>query len=56
MAIGLVEKYDLRAADSLQLAAGLEWCGNTPLNKLFLTSDRRLQDAALLTGFNAMLV
>jgi predicted nucleic acid-binding protein len=55
-AVGLVEKYDLRAADSLQLAAGLEWCGKTPLNRLFLTGDRRLQDAALLTGFDAMLV
>jgi predicted nucleic acid-binding protein len=55
-AVGLVEKYDLRAADSLQLAAGLEWCGKTPLNRLFLTGDRKLQDAALLTGFDAMLV
>lgn len=55
-AIGLVEKYDLRAADSLQLAAALVWCGHAPSNRLFLTGDHRLQDAALLTGFNAMLV
>lgn len=56
IAIGLVEKYDLRAADSLQLAAALKWCGNAPSNRLFLTGDRRLQDAALLAGFDATLV
>jgi predicted nucleic acid-binding protein len=55
-AIGLVEKYDLRAADSLQLAAALEWCGYSPSNRLFLTADRKLQDAALLAGFDAKLV
>jgi predicted nucleic acid-binding protein len=55
-AVELVEKYDLRAADSLQLAAGLQWCGQVPLHRLFLTGDRRLQDAALLSGFDAMLI
>jgi hypothetical protein len=55
-AVEPVEKYDLRAADFLRLAAGLEWCGKTPLNEVFLTADRRLQDAAVLTGFDAMLV
>src|SRR6266566_2418687 len=26
----LVDRYDLRAADALQLAAALEWCGHVP--------------------------
>jgi len=52
-AIRLVERYDLRAADSLQLAAALEWCEHAPHGRIFLTGDRRLQDAALLTGFDA---
>ena len=49
----LVELYDLRAADALQLAAALDWCENVPQNRIFLTTDRRLQQAALLSGFDA---
>jgi len=49
----LVERYDLRAADSLQLAATLEWCEYSPNNRVFLTADQKLRDAALLTGFDA---
>lgn len=29
-AVQLVERYDLRAADSLQLAAALAWCEDAP--------------------------
>ena len=49
----LVDRYDLRAADSLQLAAALEWCENAPQGRVFLTADQRLRDAALLSGFDA---
>jgi predicted nucleic acid-binding protein len=52
-ATDLVERYDLRTADSLQLAAALEWCEDTPQGRVFLTSDQRLRDAALLSGFDA---
>lgn len=52
--IQLVERYDLRAADSFQLAAALEWCEYTPQSRVFLTADQRLRDAALLSGFDAM--
>ncbi len=52
-AIQLVDRYDLRAADSLQLAATLEWCEYAPANRVFLTADQKLRDAALLTGFDA---
>jgi predicted nucleic acid-binding protein len=49
----LVDRYDLRAADSFQLAAALEWCEDAPQGRVFLTADRRLRDVALLSGFDA---
>ena len=49
----LVERYDLRAADSLQLAAALEWCEHAPHGRVFLTPDQRLRHAASLIGFDA---
>jgi predicted nucleic acid-binding protein len=49
----LVDRYDLRAADALQLAAMLEWCEYAPEDRVFLTYDQKLRDAALLTGFDA---
>jgi uncharacterized protein len=52
-AIQLVERYDLRAADSFQLAAALEWCEDVPQGRVFLTTDQRLREAALLSGFDA---
>lgn len=52
-AMQLVEHYDLRAADALQLSAALEWCEDIPLGRVFLTADQKLRDAALLSGFNA---
>jgi predicted nucleic acid-binding protein len=51
--IQLVERYDLRAADSFQLAAALEWCENAPQGRVFLTTDQKLRAAALLSGFDA---
>jgi predicted nucleic acid-binding protein len=50
-AIKLVDRYDLHAADSLQLAAAIEWCKNATHGREFLTNDRKLRDAALLCGF-----
>ena len=52
-ALRLVERYDLRAADSLQLAAALEWCEDVPNGRVFLTADESLREAALLAGFDA---
>jgi len=51
-AASLVERHDLRAGDALQLAAALEWCDNRPRGRAFLTADRRLREAALLSGFD----
>lgn len=52
-AIDLVDRYDLRAADSLQLAAALEWCEDAPQGHIFLSADQKLREAASLSGFNA---
>jgi len=49
----LVDRYDLLAADSFQLAAALEWCEGASQGRVFLTADRRLREAALLSGFDA---
>jgi len=51
-AVQIVSRYDLRAADSLQLAAALDWCEDVPGGRVFLTADKRLRDAALLSGFD----
>jgi predicted nucleic acid-binding protein len=48
----LVDHYDLRAADALQLAAALEWCQDVPDGRLFLTADHRLREASILSGFD----
>jgi predicted nucleic acid-binding protein len=53
-AVQLVERYDLRAGDSLQLAAALSWCEDVPQGRVFLTADQKLREAALLSGFDAM--
>lgn len=52
-AVGLVEDYDLRAADALQLAAALGWCEDEPQDRVFLTLDQKLREAALRCGFDA---
>jgi predicted nucleic acid-binding protein len=49
----LVDRYDLRAADSFQLAAALEWCEDYPQGRVFLTADGRLREAARSSGFDA---
>ena len=55
-AVQLVERYDLRAADSLQLAAALIWCEDVPQGHVFLTADQKLREAALLSGFDAKMI
>jgi len=50
-ACSLLELHPLRAADALQLAAALEWCEGEPRGNVFLTFDKRLREAAGLTGF-----
>ncbi len=52
----LVDGYDLRAADSLQLAAALQWCESQPRGRIFLTLDHKLREAALLSGFDVKII
>ncbi len=48
----LVDRHDLRTAHSLQLAAALEWCEDAPQSRVFLATDQKLREAALLSGFD----
>jgi len=47
----LLRTYPLRAADALQLAAGLMWCSRHPDGRAFIVADDALADAAGLEGF-----
>jgi predicted nucleic acid-binding protein len=48
----LVDRYDLPAADALQLAAALPWCEDIPQGRVFLAADPTLREAAVLSGFD----
>ncbi len=52
-ALRLLRLHPLRAADALQLAAGLEWSG-APARGEFVTFDARLQQAAHREGFRIL--
>jgi uncharacterized protein len=47
----LLDNHELRAADSLQLAAALTWCQQRPVRRDFVCSDERLSKAAVAVGF-----
>jgi len=47
-----LERLPLRAADALQLAAALVWCGERPRGRWFVCADRRLAAAAVAAGFD----
>ena len=55
-AFDVIARHDLRAADSLQLAAALKWCNDQPDGHVFLSADHRLRHAALAAGFDAKTV
>lgn len=50
----LLDTYELRAADSLQLAAALTWCQQRPVRRTFVGADRRLSRAATASGFSVI--
>jgi predicted nucleic acid-binding protein len=52
----LIDRYDLKAADAMQLAAALDWCENVPRGEIFLTADRKLREAAVLSGFDGKVI
>ena len=49
-----LDKYSLRAADSLQLAASLIWCEERPSRRSFICGDHRLALAADSAGFSVL--
>ena len=51
VAARLLDAHELRAADSLQLAAALTWCQQRPAKRDFVCSDDRLSKAAAAVGF-----
>jgi predicted nucleic acid-binding protein len=50
----LLGRYVLRAADSIQLAAALTWCGRYPAKKPLLSGGRQLCEAAASAGFDVI--
>jgi len=54
LAMQSLDKYSLRAADSLQLAAALVWCGERPARRNFICADHRLAQAANSAGFSVL--
>ncbi len=53
-AVRLLAVHPLRASDSLQLAAGLVWCGERPAGASFVCLDERLRNAAATEGFEVL--
>lgn len=53
-AMQALDKYSLRAADSLQLAASLMWCAERPSKRTFICADQRLAQAASAAGFSVI--
>ena len=50
----LLRIHRLRAADALQLAAALVWCGNHPQGRALIGTDGNLSDAASAEGFTVI--
>ena len=51
IALLLLERHALTAADALQLAAALVWANERPQSRSFVCLDARLSDAARKEGF-----
>lgn len=54
LALRLLDIHELRAADSLQLAAALTWCRQHPAIRKFVSGDQRLSKAATSAGFSVV--
>ena len=50
----LLRIHKLRAADALQLAAALVWCGDYPQDRMLIVADGMLADAARAEGFTVI--
>ena len=54
LATRLLDAHELRAGNSLELAAALTWCQQRPARRDFLCADERLSKAALAAGFSVL--
>ncbi len=54
LAEDLLDRYPLRAADALQLAAAYIWSDRHPFDQNFISADKRLLSAAASIGFRAL--
>ena len=54
LATRLLDTYELRAADSLQLAAALTWCQQRPVKRTFICADQRLSKGGVAAGFTVL--
>lgn len=54
IAEAMLERYQLRGADALQLAAAYVWSGGRPFDRHFVCGDKRLLKAANEAGFRAI--
>lgn len=54
LATRMLDSYDLRAADSFQLAAALTWCRQYPARRNFVCADQRLSTGADAIGFTVL--
>lgn len=50
----LLDRFPLKAADALQLAAALAWTSGRHRTRAFLSGDAQLLDAAAQLGFHAV--
>jgi len=50
----LLQRFPLKAADSLQLAAALVWCDGRTVGRVFVSGDAQLISAARVMGFQAI--
>jgi predicted nucleic acid-binding protein len=48
----LVDRFPLKAAHAMQLAAALEWCDGQAAGVPFISGDMRLPETAQALGFN----
>jgi len=54
LALDLLSNYPLKAADALQLAASLIWCGERPARRNLVCADKRLSGTARSIGFTVV--
>lgn len=54
LAESMLDRYQLRAADALQLAAAYTWSLNRPFDRHLISGDKRLLEAAHDAGFRVI--